>query len=72
MGRGPKFTKQYVGGILAGVGLGVLLGISLGFENGLLGKVGRLPVQITAILLLPIGQTMAWKGQQEESPPSGP
>ena len=69
MARGPQFTKQYVGGILAGVGLGVLLGISLGFENGLLRKIGRWPFQVTALLLLPIGQTLAWRDQAEDSPP---
>ena len=68
MGRGPRFTKQYVGGIIAGLGLGVLLGIALGFENGLLQKIGRWPIQLTALVLLPIGQSLAWKDQSEDSP----
>ena len=69
MGRGPRFTRQYVGGILAGLGLGILLGIALGFEDGVLRKIGRWPVQLTALALLPIGQSMAWKDQADDSPP---
>ncbi len=67
MWRGPRFNKQYVGGILAGIGVGTLLGVALGTEGGwLLTKLGRWPVQITALMLLPIGQSLVMKGQVED------